>query len=98
MWLVKCLKNLASEHLGTVNMLNSLKTCTTALPLYFFITLAKIELANIGLSVSEILRVFVNTLTANDIYSLRNRKNLLQPNQLLLSKKQFFFLNLFLHM
>ena len=96
MWLVKCLKNLASEHLGTVNMLNSLKTCTTALPLYFFIILAKIELANIRLSVSEILGVFVNTLTADDNYSLNNRKNLPQPIQLQLSKKPKIFPNFLL--
>ena len=38
--------------------------------------LAKIDLENIRLSVSEILQVFVNTLTANDNYSLRNTKNL----------------------
>ena len=82
MWLVKCLKNLVSEHLVTFNMLNSLKKCTTAPPSYCFITLAKIELANIRLSVSEILRVFFKTLTVNEQYSLRNRKNLPQPIQL----------------
>ena len=50
MWLVKYLKNLASEHLATVSMLNSLKNGTKALPSYFFITLAKIELENVRLS------------------------------------------------
>ena len=34
------------------------------------------ELENVGLSVSKILGVFVNTLAANDKHSLRNRKNL----------------------
>ena len=72
-------------------MLNSLKTCTTALPSYFFITLAKIELEIIRLTVSEMLGVIVNTLTADDKYSLRNRKNLPQPIQLQLSRKRKFF-------
>ena len=40
---------------------------------------------------SEILRLFVTTLTANDKYSLRNKENLPQTNQMQLSKKQFFF-------
>ena len=66
MWLVACLKNLVSEHLATMNVLNSRKICTIALPSYFFITLAKIELENIHLSVSEIAGVFVNTLTTDE--------------------------------
>ena len=35
----------------------------------------KSELENVRLSVSEILAVFVNTLSADCKYSLRNRKN-----------------------
>ena len=62
---------------------------------YCFITFAKIELENLGLSVSEILGVLFNTLTANEQYSLRNRKNLRQPIQLQLSKKHIFFFFLF---
>ena len=96
-WLVKCLKSLFSEHRLTVSMLNSLKTCTTALPSYFFITFTKIELENVCLSISETLGVFVNTLTADDKYSLCNRKNLPQPIQLQLSKKNKFFLAFLLY-
>ena len=66
MWLNKCLKKLASEHLATANMLSSLKPCTTALPSYCFITLPKRELEKIRLTVSQILGVFANTLTADD--------------------------------
>ena len=91
MWLVKCLKSFVSEYLATVNMLNSLKNCTTALPWYCFMTFAKIELQNNRFSVSEILGVFVNTLTADDKYSLCNRKNLPDSIELQLSKKEFFF-------
>ena len=86
MKLVKCLKSLVSEHLAKINMLNSQKNCTTALPSDCFITLAKVELETVRLSVSEILGVFVNTLTADDTYSLRNRKNLQHSVQLRLSK------------
>ena len=95
MWVVKYLRSLVSEHLMTVNILNSLKNCTTSLPSYCFITLAKIELENIRLSVTGILGVFVNTSTAKDKYSLGNRKNSLQPIQLILFQKQKYFSQFF---
>ena len=77
-----------SEHLVRVNMLNSLKNCTAALPPYCFITLAKSELENVRLCVSRILRVFVTRLIVDDKYSLRNRKILPQPIHLELSKEE----------
>ena len=95
MWVVKYLRSLVSEHLMTVNILNSLKNCTTSLPSYCFITLAKIELENIRLSVTGIIGVFVNTSTAKDKYSLGNRKNSLQPIQLILFQKQKYFSQFF---
>ena len=39
----------------------------------------------------KILRLFVNTLTADDKYSLLNRGNLTEPIQILLSQKQNIF-------
>ena len=39
------------------------------------------------LVISEFLRLFVNTLTADDKYSLRNTENLYQPIQMQLRKK-----------
>ena len=75
MWLVKCLKSLVSEHLVTVNMLNSLKNCITGIPSYCFITLIKIELENVRLSLSEMLGVFVNRLSGNDKCFLCITKN-----------------------
>ena len=39
----------------------------------------------------KILRLFVNTLTADDKYSLLNRDNLMQPIQMQLSLKQKAF-------
>ena len=43
----------------------------------------------------EILRLFVNTFTADDKYSLLNRGNLTQHIQLLLSQKEEDFCQLF---
>ena len=43
----------------------------------------------------KILRLFVNTLTADDKYSLLNRDNLTQPIQILLSQKQKTIIRLF---
>ena len=40
--------------------------------------------------------MFVNTLTADDKYSLLNRKNLRQPIRMLLSKKHIAFSQFFL--
>ena len=64
---------------------------TTSLPSYCFITLAKIDLENTHLSVSEIVGVFVNTSTVDNKYSLRKRKNLQQPIQLQLCRKRKYF-------
>ena len=55
-----------NENLPTVNMLSSLKNCTTALSSYCLTISAKIELEIVRLSVSEILRVFVVTLNGDD--------------------------------
>ena len=43
----------------------------------------------------ETLKLFVNTLTADDNYSLLNRDNLTQPIQILVSKKQNTFSQFF---
>ena len=47
------------------------------------------------LAITEFLGLFVNKLTADDKYSLRNSDNLWQPIQMQLSKKNIF-LNFFL--
>ena len=75
---------------STVSMLNFLKNRTAALISYCFITSAKIELEKVCLILSEILGVFVNTLIANDKYSVGNMKYLPQPVQLDLCKKNLF--------
>ena len=43
----------------------------------------------------KILRLFVNTMTADDKYSLLNRDNLTKPIQILLSQKQKTFSQIF---
>ena len=45
--------------------------------------------------ISEILGLFVNTLTADDRYFFLNFKNLQEPIQVQLSKKKNFFLNFY---
>ena len=44
---------------------------------------------------SEILRLFLETLVADDKYSLLNQKNLLEPIRMQLSKKQNSFSQFF---
>ena len=45
--------------------------------------------------ISEILGLFVNTLTAHDKYSLQNKENLPRQSQMQLSKKQKTFSEFF---
>ena len=45
----------------------------------------------------EILRLFINTLTAKDKYSLLNREHLRQPIHIQMSQKQKRFSGIFLH-
>ena len=47
------------------------------------------------LVICKILALFVNTLAADDKYSLLNRHNLWQPLQMQLYRKQKHFLNFF---
>ena len=54
-----------------------------------------IQLENVTLVLCKILRLFANTLTADDVYSLLYRDNLTQPIQILLSQKRKTFSELF---
>ena len=47
------------------------------------------------LAICKILGLFVDTLTADDNYSLLNNDNLAQPIQIQLSKKQKYFSQFF---
>ena len=46
--------------------------------------------------ICKVLRVLVNTLTADDKYSLLNRDNLTQPTQMQFSRKGEIFSEVFL--
>ena len=58
---------------------------------YLLIPVKMIQLEKSLLVLCKILRLFVNTLTADDKYSLLNRDNLTQPIQILLSQKEKTF-------
>ena len=53
------------------------------------------SLINSLLLLCKFLRLFVNTLTADNKYSFLNRDNLTQPIQMQLSQKQNFFSEFF---
>ena len=71
------------------------ETFTIIILPYFSMTLGKMESKNVSLLISEMFRLFLNTLTADDKYSLGNSENLLQPTQIQLSKKQKTFCQFF---
>ena len=58
---------------------------------YSLIIVKVIELERVPLMEMENLTTFVNTLTADDMYSLLNRGNLTQYIQIHLSEKQINF-------
>ena len=63
---------------------------------FTLLTIGEIELENVSLSNTSNLRT-VNTLTADNKYSLRNRENSQQRIQKQLSKKEKLFLNCLHH-
>ena len=62
----------------------------TSLP-YSLMTVKVIELKTSLLVIFKILRLFFNTFTADDKYSLLKRDNLTEPIETQLSKKQKTF-------
>ena len=97
MWLIKCVISLVSEHFQNSDSqhVKQSEKVHQSISIILFHHLAKIELENVCLSASEVPRVFVNTLTADKQYSLRNRKKLRQPIQLQLPKKNKTFSDFF---
>ena len=68
-----------------------------ALPLQYLLnTLMAVALENSLSVIHKILRLLVNTLTADGKHYLLNRGNLAQPIHIQLSQKQRIFLNFFL--
>ena len=66
----------------------------TPLP-YLLITVNIFSWKKAILVLYKIIRLFVNTLTANEKYSLVNRDNLTQPIEILLSQKKETFSQFF---
>ena len=63
-----------------------------AAPLQYLLnTLMKVALEKSVLVIDKILRLLVNTLTADDKHYMLNRNNLAQPIQTHLSEKQNIF-------
>ena len=68
-----------------------------AAPLQYLLnTLMAVALEMSVLVIHKILRLLVNTLTADDKHYLLNRNNLAQPIQIQLSEKQKIFSEFFL--
>ena len=85
-WLDKFLKSLVSEDYSSDNKVNEPKHCFNINDNTFAIFIDHCEGNWVGknfLGICKILR-----LTANDKYSLLNRANLTQPNEIHLSQKQ----------
>ena len=87
MLLDKRLKKLVSEQCSTVKVLKGPKHCWNlhdSTFIIFFLSLwRKLSWKRSLLVTSEMLGLFVNTLTPNDKYSLRNSENLRrQPIQI----------------
>ena len=98
-WLEKCLKNPVWEDLSRRNIGNVPKSCCNHDDRSFTIFIDHCEHHSVEkksvLVLCKILRLFLNTLTADDKYSLHNRDNLTQPIHILLPKKQKTFFQFF---
>ena len=62
---------------------------------YLLITLKVVALEKVSFSNTQIPKLFVNILTANDKHYMLNRDNLTQPIQIQLSQKQKGFSEFF---
>ena len=99
-WLLKRLKGLASEDHAVINVLTGSKHCwnqhgTTYYPIFPCIW-DILSSKKSALVWSEILRLFVNTLTADNKYSRCNVHNFAQQLQTPLSQKQKTFCGFFI--
>ena len=98
--LLKRLEGLASEHHSVINVLTDSNTAESSKAplLSFFPWISdKLSWKKTALLWSKILRLFANTLTADDKYSCRNMQNFLQQLQTLYLKNGRLFLDFLLH-
>ena len=98
--LLKCLNGLASEHHSVINVLMGSKHCSNHNGTTINLLSLLLELNWVGkksaLVMSEILRLFVNTLTSDDKYSCRDIQNFPQQFQTPLSEKEKPFCGFFI--
>ena len=96
--LEKCLKSVVSQYPSTSNMVKTPKHCSNLNGGTFAKFIDHFEsnwLWKSLLVIWKILRLFVNTFTADDRYSLPNRSNLTQLIQMILSLREKSFVNFF---
>ena len=89
-WRNKCLKIPVSETLSTSKMVrspNTLEIWTTPPLPYLLITVHKLSWRKYHLVICDLIRKFLNILTADDKYFLLNRDTLRQSIQRQLSQK-----------
>ena len=100
-WLDKRLKSPNSEDPLRSNMVKGPKHCsklnTAPLP-YSMIPVYAIQVGKVSLTDMQVFRLFANSLTPDNNYSILNRDNIYQHFQMQLSQKpkifsQFFFLH-----
>ena len=98
--LLKRLEGLALEHHSEINVLTGsklqLKVARHHYYPFFPWILGKLSWKKTALLWSKILRLFANTLTADDKYSCGNMQNFRQQFQTLLSEKQKTFSGFFI--
>ena len=95
-WLDKCLKSATSQYLLTSNMVNALEHCSnlndgSCITFIYWLLWRQLSLKKSLLVICKILRLFVNTLTAYDKYSVLNREYLKRPIDMQLPQKQKSF-------
>ena len=99
-WLDKCLKSATSQYLLTSNMVNALEHCSnlndgSSITFIYWLLWRKLSLKKSLLVICKILRLFVNTFTAYDKYSVLNMEYLKPPIDMQLSRKQKAFSEFF---
>ena len=92
-WLDECVKRGPFEKQHGKHVQKLLKYKRQHLYHIYWLVWGQLSYKKSLLVIWKILRVFVNTLTADDRFSLLNRENSMQPIQMLLSQKQKIFLN-----
>ena len=92
-WLDKCLKSATSQYLLTSNMVNALEHCSnlndgSSITFIYWLLWRKLSLKKSLLVICKILRLFVNTFTPYEKYSVLNTEYLRHPIDMQLSQKQ----------